>query len=155
MKIQKKIYKSPIGTLTISVNESSVIGLHFGDKIEGSNQEPVNEILMAEVFRQLDEYFAGQRKEFDLPLESKGTEFQKRVWQNLLKIPYGETRSYREIAEMSNSPKGYRAVGMANNRNPIAIIVPCHRVIGTDGSLTGFGGGMESKEFLLKLEGYL
>ncbi|MCL2718366.1 MAG: methylated-DNA--[protein]-cysteine S-methyltransferase [Lachnospiraceae bacterium] len=151
MKIQKKIYQSPIGPLTISVNEKAVTGLQFGD-LTGQSCETDNKLL-EEVIRQLDEYFAGQRKEFGLPLEPSGTDFQKKVWQNLQKIPYGETRSYGEIAKMSDSPKGFRAVGMANNRNPIAIIIPCHRVIGADGSLTGFGGGMENKEFLLKLEG--
>ena len=156
MSLQKKLYQSPIGPLTLVSNEKSITGLHFGDLI-GSQPTGVktSEAIyphLSEAIIQLDEYFARQRKIFDLPLEPNGTEFQKRVWKNLLTIPYGETRSYREIAEMSNSPKGFRAVGLANNRNPIAIFIPCHRVIGSDGSLTGFGGGMESKEFLLKLE---
>ena len=157
MKLQKKIYQSPIGPLTIIANDKAVTGVHFGDLTERLSmvakihQSP----LITETIRQLEEYFTGQRKSFDLPLNPAGTEFQKKVWRNLQKIPYGETRSYRQIAEMSDCPKGFRAVGLANNRNPIVIIIPCHRVIGSDGSLTGFGGGMESKEFLLKLEGYL
>ncbi|MCL2050665.1 MAG: methylated-DNA--[protein]-cysteine S-methyltransferase [Lachnospiraceae bacterium] len=154
---ETKIYKSPIGPLTITVNEIAVTGLHFGGKTEKSlaqKEEGRKNPLIEKALSQLEDYFAGRLKEFDLPLEAIGTEFQKRVWQNLLKIPYGETKSYREIAEMSNSPKGFRAVGMANNRNPIAIIIPCHRVIGADGSLTGFGGGLSLKEFLLRLEGH-
>ena len=152
-----KAYQSPVGLLTISVNEDAVIGLHFGD-LSGKNvinQEAVNAELMRETVCQLDEYFSGRLKRFDLPLEPAGTEFQRKVWRNLTKIPYGETRSYREIAILSDCPKGFRAVGLANNRNPIVIIIPCHRVIGANGSLTGFGGGLENKEFLLKLEGRL
>jgi len=170
MNLQKKLYQSPIGPLTIIANDKAVTGVHFGDlteisflqkvvcnnvyQTENSCDEAIQSLL-SETIHQLTQYFAGQRKEFDLPLEPNGTDFQKRVWANLLKIPYGETRSYRQIAEMSNCPKGFRAVGLANNRNPIVIIIPCHRVIGSDGSLTGFGGGMGSKEFLLGLEGVI
>jgi methylated-DNA-[protein]-cysteine S-methyltransferase len=103
--------------------------------------------------RQLKEYFAGKRREFDLPLRMEGTEFQQRVWRELTKIPFGETRSYGQLAKRLNNPNGSRAVGLANGRNPIAIIVPCHRVIGADGSLTGFGGGIDRKEWLLTHEG--
>jgi methylated-DNA-[protein]-cysteine S-methyltransferase len=102
---------------------------------------------------QLSEYFAGQRQRFDLPLDLRGTAFQKRCWEALLKIPYGKTVSYGAIAKDVGSPKGFRAVGMANNRNPVAIIVPCHRVIASGGTLCGYGGGLPSKEWLLKLEG--
>lgn len=102
---------------------------------------------------QLEEYFAGRRKKFDLPLDLQGTDFEKRCWQALLTIPYGETRSYADIARAVGSPKAFRAVGMANHNNPVAIVVPCHRVIGANGDLTGYGGGLEVKRKLLELEG--
>jgi methylated-DNA-[protein]-cysteine S-methyltransferase len=106
----------------------------------------------AEVIRQLQAYFRGELKEFDLPLAMEGTEFQLRVWNALRAIPYGETISYAELAERIGKPKAVRAVGLANGSNPIPIIVPCHRVIGSDGSLTGFGGGLSTKKMLLELE---
>jgi len=109
--------------------------------------------LIKKAAKQLTEYFAGKRRTFDLPLEFRGTDFQKKVWAALMTIPYGETRSYGEIAKQIKNPKASRAVGMANNRNPIVIICPCHRVVGSDGSLTGYGGGLPNKEYLLKLEG--
>ncbi len=102
---------------------------------------------------QLAEYFAGRRRHFDLPLDLRGTPFQKRCWEALLQIPYGKTTSYAEIARAVGAPQGFRAVGMANNRNPVAIIVPCHRVIASGGTLCGYGGGLPSKEWLLQLEG--
>jgi methylated-DNA-[protein]-cysteine S-methyltransferase len=105
-----------------------------------------------EVIRQLQSYFAGERKNFDLSLSLEGTDFQKTVWTALRKIPYGETISYKELAEMIDKPKAVRAVGAANGANPIPIIIPCHRVIGNDGSLTGFGGGLPLKKRLLELE---
>lgn len=108
--------------------------------------------LIRETKRQLDEYFAGKRKDFDVPTRLNGTEFQKRVWLALRDIPYGKTASYKDIAAAVGCPKGYRAVGMANNRNPISIIYPCHRVVGSDGSLTGYGGGLDVKAKLLELE---
>lgn len=104
------------------------------------------------VAKEIKEYLNGKRQQFDIPLKLYGTDFQLAVWSALLTIPYGETRSYRDIAEQIGNPKSCRAVGMANHRNPIAIIVPCHRVIGADGSLTGFGGGLELKQQLLELE---
>ena len=114
---------------------------------------PVEETeLIRETKRQLDEYFAGKRKDFDVPTRLNGTEFQKRVWLVLRDIPYGKTASYKDIAAAVGCPKGYRAVGMANNRNPISIIYPCHRVVGSDGSLTGYGGGLDVKAKLLELE---
>ena len=114
---------------------------------------PVEETeLIRETKRQLDEYFAGKRKDFDVPTRLNGTEFQKRVWLALRDIPYGKTASYKDIAAAVGCPKGYRAVGMANNRNPISIIYPCHRVVGSDGSLTGYGGGLDVKSKLLELE---
>ena len=102
--------------------------------------------------KELEEYFQGKRKVFTVPCVPKGTDFQKRVWEALIQIPYGETRTYKEIAAAAGNPKASRAVGMANNRNPIPIIIPCHRVIGTNGSLTGYAGGLKVKEYLLKLE---
>ncbi len=102
---------------------------------------------------QLEEYFAGQRKQFDLALDLEGSEFEKRCWQALLAIPYGETRSYSDIARTVGSPNAFRAVGLANRNNPVAIVVPCHRVIGANGALTGYGGGLEVKRKLLELEG--
>ena len=107
---------------------------------------------LAEANRQLQEYFKGQRKEFKLDLNPSGTEFMKKVWESLRKIPYGETRSYKDIAISIGHDKAYRAVGLANNRNPISIIIPCHRVIGANGSLVGYGGGLDIKTFLLELE---
>ncbi|MNE36295.1 Methylated-DNA--protein-cysteine methyltransferase [compost metagenome] len=106
-----------------------------------------------EAVRQLDEYFAGKRQKFDLRLAPRGTEFQREVWQALLDIPFGRTTCYAELAERIGRPKAMRAVGAANGANPIAVIIPCHRVIGRDGSLTGYGGGLERKELLLRLEG--
>ena len=108
--------------------------------------------VLQETVRQLDEYFAGKRREFFIPLKTHGTDFQERVWKALRTIPYGETRTYGQIAEQVGNPKGGRAVGGANHNNPILILTPCHRVIGADGSLTGFGGGLEVKEALLALE---
>jgi methylated-DNA-[protein]-cysteine S-methyltransferase len=106
-----------------------------------------------EVRDQLTDYFAGRRHTFDIPLELRGSEFERRVWQALRQIPYGETRSYGQLARSLSDPGAARAVGLANARNPVAVIVPCHRVIGSDGTLTGYGGGLERKRFLLDLEG--
>lgn len=110
--------------------------------------------LLLEGERQLLEYLSGQRKTFDLPLNPQGTPFQKRVWQALEAIPWGETRTYRDMAQAVDSPRGFRAVGMANHHNPIPIFIPCHRVVGADGSLTGYAGGLELKQALLALEGH-
>ncbi|MCH5249925.1 MAG: methylated-DNA--[protein]-cysteine S-methyltransferase [Lachnospiraceae bacterium] len=109
-------------------------------------------ILLKESKKQLKEYFAGKRREFDLPISLHGTDFRKKVWNVLRSIPYGETLSYGEVAAQIGNPKASRAVGGANNKNPVMIIVPCHRVIGADGSLTGFGGGLPAKEYLLAME---
>ena len=116
------------------------------DVVEGYNE------LVIEVKRQLNEYFRGERKKFDLPLALCGTPFQLKVWEALQTIPYGETRSYKEIAIQVGSPKGCRAVGMANNKNPIPIIIPCHRVVGGNGKLVGYAGGLDKKEYLLEVE---
>jgi methylated-DNA-[protein]-cysteine S-methyltransferase len=144
--------------LTIRVNSEAVTGVDFdgGDSFATvvAEAKQAEQGLLNEAIRQLDEYFVGARRVFDLPLLLHGTDFQRRVWQALLTIPYGETKSYRDIAELVGCPRGYRAVGMANNRNPIAIIVPCHRVIGADGAMVGYGSGVWRKEYLLGLENY-
>jgi len=141
--------ESPVGPLTLTEENGAITELLFGD----CEPEGERTALMDEAVCQLTEYFSGVRRVFDLPLHPSGTEFQRRVWDALQDIPYGETRSYGEIARAVNSPKAFRAVGMANHNNPISVIIPCHRVIGADGALTGYGGGMEKKEFLLRLEG--
>ncbi len=111
--------------------------------------------LIGRTHEELQEYFAGERRVFTVPLAPEGTDFQKQVWRALLTIPYGETRSYGQIAAMIGRPGAARAVGMGNHKNPISILIPCHRVIGADGSLTGYGGGLDIKEYLLRLEGIL
>lgn len=141
---------SPVGTLTLTEEEGALTGLYFG-RLSRQGQEMLSPVL-EETARQLSEYFSGKRREFSLPLSPKGTEFQLRVWRALKTIPYGETRSYGDMARLIGSPKACRAVGMANHRNPISIIVPCHRVVGANGSLTGYGGGLDAKRFLLDLE---
>ena len=108
--------------------------------------------MIKECFKQLKEYFEGSRREFDLPIEMNGTQFQKKVWKELLKIPYGETRSYKDIAISIGNEKACRAIGMANNKNHIPIIIPCHRVIGSNGKLVGYAGGIDIKEKLLNIE---
>jgi len=148
---------TPVGKLTLVANEQSLVAILWeGDstkrvrlpKLQKNSEHPV----LQETERQLREYFLGTRDSFDLPLDPQGTHFQQRVWTALRKIPYGETRSYGELAKRLGAPKASRAVGAANGRNPISIVVPCHRVIGSDGSLTGFAGGIKTKEKLLKLE---
>ena len=119
----------------------------------GELHEANNSPVLLEAQRQLQEYFAGTRNQFTLELDFTGTDFQKQVWQALLTIPFGETRSYSQIAQQIGNPKAVRAVGAANGRNPISIIAPCHRVIGASGELTGFAGGLQAKQYLLALEG--
>lgn len=138
---------TPLGKMYFTGDDRYITGLAFGEVGE-ENPSPV--LTMGSM--QLEEYFAGKRREFDLPLQPQGTDFQKSVWQALREIPYGETASYGEIAAKIGNPKACRAVGMANNRNPIAIIIPCHRVVGAKGALTGYAGGLDKKEYLLKLE---
>ncbi|NWG29081.1 MAG: methylated-DNA--[protein]-cysteine S-methyltransferase [Ignavibacteriaceae bacterium] len=136
------------GIREILINRKSSSKNHSGlTQLSSDNPKVVN------IFNQLREYFSRQRKEFDLPLELLGTEFQKKVWNELTKIPYGETISYGELAEWVGDKNKMRAVAAANGANPIPIIIPCHRVIGADGSLTGYGGGLEIKQKLLELEG--
>lgn len=145
------VYHTEIGSITITVQGDSITAVRFGDCVTEQKREETP--LSHECAVQLDQYLLGQRREFHLPLAPRGTDFQQRVWAALRQIPYGETRSYKEVAAMAGCPLGCRAVGMANNRNPIAIIVPCHRVIGADGAMVGYGGGMPIKVRLLELEG--
>jgi methylated-DNA-[protein]-cysteine S-methyltransferase len=149
--------QSPIGRLMLTSDGTALTGLYMEPSrktqstdgwIEDAAVPPLAAALL-----QLNEYFAGTRREFDLPLRLRGTEFQKRVWHELTEIPYGQTWSYGELAKRINNPSASRAVGLANGRNPISILVPCHRVIGADGSLTGYGGGLERKRWLLAHEG--
>jgi len=149
---------SPVGPLLIGVSDAALVILEFdrglpklvnGADVEWRESEPKTRVVR----KQLDEYFAGKRRDFDLDLDLRGTEFRKRCWEQLLAIPYGETRSYGEIARAVGNPQGSRAVGQANHYNPIAIIVPCHRVLAGGCKLGGYGGGLPVKAFLLKLEG--
>ena len=142
------IIDSPVGPLTLVERDGALVRLAFGRLRDPSPASP----LLDHAAAQLREYFAGSRQEFDLPLAPAGTEFQLACWQALAEIPYGETRSYGEQARRIGRPDRARAVGAANGANPIAIILPCHRVIGADGSLVGFGGGLETKRRLLDLE---
>jgi len=158
MVVSETIYysriKSQVGPLLLAASNQGLLALEFGwGKLGAGWVESQDRI--APFALQLAEYFAGQRREFDLPLDLRGTDFQKSCWRELLKVPYGETRSYADIARAMGRPAAVRAVGLANGQNPIAIIVPCHRVIGSDGSLTGYGGGLETKRKLLELEGAL
>lgn len=156
--MHRKVMHSPIGRLMLEEEDGALVRVAFEREIPAGIEEMTEELplqakeVLEKAERQLDEYFAGERKVFNLPLAPKGTEFQKKVWAALCDIPYGETRSYGQIATAVGNPKASRAVGMANHRNPISIIVPCHRVIGADGRLVGFGGGLWIKEKLLKLE---
>ena len=143
-------YDTPVGKLCIGEEDDSITRVTWSKVPQEYIQEETELILNCKI--QLEEYFAGNRKQFDLPLAPKGTDFQKRVWKALTDIPYGETRTYGEIAAAVGSPKAARAVGMANNKNPIGIIIPCHRVVGANGKLVGYAGGMEKKEWLLSLE---
>lgn len=143
-------FETPVGMITIAADETGITRISFGQTdIPGKNEaSPLTDLA----YRQMCEYFEGRRKEFDLPLSPAGTPFQQAVWRELMKIPYGETRSYSDIAAGAGNPKACRAVGMANNKNPIAIVIPCHRVVGKSGSLTGYAGGLEVKQLLLDLE---
>ena len=142
-------YKFYFGYIKIGYADGKILSLQKCNSPGSQNQPCALADVAAE---QLKEYFAGVRKTFDLPIKLCGTPFQMRVWQQLQKIPYGQTRTYKQIAEAVGSPKACRAVGMANHNNPIAIIVPCHRVIGSNGLLTGYAGGLDFKQYLLNLE---
>ena len=146
---------SPIAELTLVASEKGLRGVYM----EGHSKAPLtpetwkeNPSRFTAAIEQLGEYFSGKRKTFDLPLDLQGTAFQLQAWHALLEIPFGETRSYAEQAALINNPKAVRAIGLANGKNPVSIIVPCHRVIGKNGTLTGYGGGLERKRFLLELE---
>lgn len=149
-------YDSPIGLIEIAGVDQAITALRF---VEARQESFLSTAVIEMALAQLAEYFsaprhpAGPRRRFDLPLDLHGTPFQQRVWRQLLEIPYGQTASYADIARALGDPKLVRAVGVANSKNPVAIIVPCHRVIGSDGSLTGYGGGLWRKEWLLKHEG--
>ncbi|MFJ2366957.1 methylated-DNA--[protein]-cysteine S-methyltransferase [Pseudomonas sp. NPDC087697] len=153
-----KLMKSPVGTLTLVAKGSKLCAILWeNEKLDrvriGPSQEDIHSPVLLEAERQLNEYFAGERVCFELELDFAGTEFQQKVWQALLTIPFGETRSYSQIAVQIGNPKAVRAVGAANGKNPLSIVAPCHRVIGASGSLTGFAGGLGAKQFLLTLEG--
>lgn len=165
------VFASPVGPLFLAASEKGLVALEFDARLPGQQTiRPNPRDLRAEgkgfcferadekmvgYGQELEEYFAGSRREFRFPLDLRGTEFQVACWRALLAIPYGETRTYADIAREVRRPQGFRAVGMANNRNPIAIVVPCHRVIASDGSLCGYGGGLDIKRKLLELEGAL
>jgi methylated-DNA-[protein]-cysteine S-methyltransferase len=146
-------FDSPVAPLLIVASELGLVRLEFDrDPAKAPANAVASDEKTATYVRQLQEYFRGERRRFDFPLDLRGTDFQKRCWQALLEIPYGETRSYADIARAVGSPRGFRAVGLANNRNPIAIVVPCHRVLASDGTLCGYGGGLDVKQKLLELE---
>ncbi len=157
MTYHSKTIWSPVGELTLVADGSGLAAILWEndrpDRVRlGALIENPDHPVLVETERQLGEYFAGTRRSFDVPLSFAGTDFQKRVWAALLAIPFGETRSYGEIADQLGAPGASRAVGAANGRNPISIIAPCHRVVGSNGKLTGFAGGLEAKAFLLDLE---
>ena len=165
MKFAYHIYQSPVGDLFVGVDDQqrltrvSFLNTHGLDDLLQEQQDAGYEIIQCEkataaAISQLQDYFDKSRTEFDLPLNLVGTDFQKAVWRHLAEIPYGECITYGDIAKALGKPGSSRAVGLANNRNPIPIIIPCHRVIGTGGKLVGFGGGLENKTKLLVHEGY-
>lgn len=165
------VFVSPIGPLFLAASERGLVALEFDRRLPGQQTIRPNPrdlrgeskdrrfqdsfSMMGRYVGELEEYFAGQRREFTFPLDLRGTEFQVACWRALQQIRYGETRTYADIARAVGRPRGFRAVGMANNRNPIAIVVPCHRVIASDGTLCGYGGGLDLKRKLLELEGAL
>lgn len=143
-------YETELGIIGIRENSKSITDIYFSKVDTNDNIEETD--LIKECFKQLKEYFEGNRTKFDLPLDPIGTEFQSKVWNELLKIPYGETKSYKDVAIAIGNEKACRAIGMANNKNPIPIIIPCHRVIGSNGKLVGYSGGLGVKEKLLNIE---
>lgn len=162
--VQIGVMDSPIGRLTLTSTNVGLRSIDFGvsddnhqlwqpKKVGGTKSINVSEQILQRTSRQLEQYFAGKRMRFDIPLDIKGTLFQQKVWKALLSIPYGTTRSYQDIANVIGSPRAVRAIGGANHRNPLPIIIPCHRVIGINGALTGYRGGIEKKLVLLSLEG--
>jgi O-6-methylguanine DNA methyltransferase len=164
-------FTSPVGPLFLAASERGLVALEFEARLPGQQTIRPNPRdlrveskslrfeesapTMQDYVQQLEEYFAGARRDFSFALDLRGTEFQRACWHALVAIPYGETRTYADIARAVGRPQGFRAVGMANNRNPVAIVVPCHRVIASDGTLCGYGGGLDVKRKLLELEGAL
>lgn len=146
----KSVLKTPVGNLVLTANEKEILSVEFTSK------KKINSVRKPEILKQTEkqliEYFSGKRKKFDLKKKYSGTEFQVKVWKALEKIPYGKTVSYEDIAKKTGKPNAYRAVGNANNKNKISIIIPCHRVIAKDGKLAGYGGGIGRKEYLLQFE---
>jgi methylated-DNA-[protein]-cysteine S-methyltransferase len=164
MKIYLAELNSPIGTLYVASSDQGVVCLSLSGRKDllknlqnrlSDMELEQNAVKNRDVIKQMKEYFSGARKRFDLPLHMMGTEFQKRVWRQLCQVPFGQTASYKEIAEKIGKPKAMRAVGQANHQNLIPIIIPCHRIIGANGDLVGFGGGVDLKRFLLSHEGVL
>jgi len=157
-ELRVAVMPSPVGELRIVVSDHGVRAIlweHDDDRVHGTDAEPIDaddDPVARRAVDQLDAYFAGERTEFDLPLDLVGTEFQVAAWRALGRIPYGETRSYAQQANDIGRPTAVRAIGAANGRNPVSIVLPCHRVVGADGSLTGFAGGLDAKRFLLTLE---
>ena len=154
MTLHVAFLTTPVGTLQLYSNGVALTSIDWSrDTVVHEQADEQEDAVLRQAKQQLSEYFAGQRKQFDIPLAAGGTEFQQAVWESLRRIPYGELCSYGDIARKIGRPKAVRAVGAANGRNPIPIIVPCHRVIGSNGTLTGFGGGLALKRELLALEG--
>lgn len=154
----KKTIEATLGKIEIIEENKEIVKLNIINDNNLDNNEENNILekdtkLLKQTQKQLEEYFEGKRTEFDIPINPKGTTFMKKVWVELLKIPYGEVRTYKEIAEKIGNGKASRAVGMANNKNPIPIIIPCHRVIGSNNKLVGYGLGLDMKKYLLNLEG--
>lgn len=148
-------YSSPIGRMTLQADQHALLGVWFATQTTQPSDlghESQTCPILKQTIQQLNEYFAGQRRQFDLPLAATGTPFQQSVWRGLCAIPYGATCSYQQLAEAIGNPQAVRAVGVANSKNPLSIIVPCHRVVGKNGQLTGYAGGLERKAFLLDLE---
>ena len=160
MTLSYKTIASPVGALKLVASDIGLVAILWENDDParvrlGTMAEDAEHPVLVRTEEQLREYFAGSRRHFDVPLDFRGTDFQKRVWARLLAIPFGETRSYGAIAAELGRPAASRAVGAANGRNPISIIAPCHRVVGSNGKLTGFAGGLEAKAYLLGLEGAL
>ncbi|NHJ47729.1 MAG: methylated-DNA--[protein]-cysteine S-methyltransferase [Asgard group archaeon] len=150
-KLFRAYYKSRIGVIELVSSESKLISCNFVDRYNSSTPE-ISQVVLLEVLKQIDEYFNRNRKEFELELALEGTEFQKRVWKEVQKIPFGKTITYKELASKIGNKKAIRAVGNANAKNPFSIIIPCHRVIGSNNDLRGYGGGLERKRQLLDFE---
>ncbi|WP_042272795.1 methylated-DNA--[protein]-cysteine S-methyltransferase [[Clostridium] dakarense] len=150
----KKIfyYETKIGKIGIVQNNEKITNIYTSDKLSSDGMEVIETPLIIEVYNQLNDYLEGKRKSFDFPIDPEGTEFQKKVWKELQNTPYGETLSYKDIAEKIGNPKASRAIGMANNKNPILIIIPCHRIIGKNGKLVGYAAGLDMKKQLLEME---